>query len=99
MTFLLNFAVFTAALLLAAVPVIIVARRLDRGSTVRNFILAALGVGTAIAFVRVTSELAVEQCLDAGNSQCVDYGGSGLVTIFAAGYVVVALLRAWTLSR
>jgi hypothetical protein len=90
---------YTTMMLAVAVPVILVARSRRRPSTIRNFLVGALGVGVTLAVIRVASELSVEQCENAGNTQCADYGSSGFTVLFIAGFTVIALGRAWALSR
>ena len=100
-TFLYSIVLFSGLLLIVAVPVIFVARRREKSSTIRNFIVGAAATGTVLAIIKFTSDRAVQQCLDAGNSdtQCVDFGSTGMAVLFIGGYVVIALGRAWVLSR
>jgi hypothetical protein len=100
-TFLYSVLLFSGLLLIVAVPVIFVARGRGKSSTIRNFIIGAAATGTVLAIVKFTSDRTVRQCIDAGNAetQCVDFGSTGMAVMFIGGYTVIALGRAWVLSR
>jgi len=98
-TFLYSILLYSGLLLIVAVPVILVARRRGKSSTIRNFIVGATATGSMLAIIKVSSDQAVQQCVDAGNTQCVDFGSTGMAVLFVGGYAVIALGRAWVLSR
>lgn len=88
---------YLALLLVLAVPVFVVARRRRRTTTIRNVATSALVIGGLMAMTRYTSDRAVEQCIDVGNTQCVDAGSTGILWLLAIGFTVVVWARAWNL--
>lgn len=99
MGYVLPFLVPTLALLVLALPLFTVAWRNDRRSTIRSFVLTAVGVGILCGLVAITSRRQVAQCLEAGNSDCVDSGAIGLQLVMITFYAVFAWLSAFSISK
>ena len=96
--FLGSFALSTALMLLAALPLILLTRRRqpEKG---RRFVLGAFVAGFLCGVITATSDEFVARCRAAGNPQCVDYGSSGMFWMIVGGYAVVALLNAYLVWR
>ena len=94
-TFLTALVRYTGGLLLAGVPVMIIARRRRRVQTIRRFAIAAGLIGLICATVSVSSEELVDSCIAAGNKNCFDFGADGLQLMLVVGYVGTALVRAF----
>lgn len=90
-----TFLLVGGGLLLAAVPVFVVARLKDEPQLIRSFGLGAVGIAILCAAVAAGSERQVAQCLDAGNSDCIDSGAAGLQLLMIVLYVITAWSTAW----
>lgn len=98
-TFAVAFLIFSGLVLIASVPLLIVALRRQKARTVRHFLIAGGLVALLCAATSAGSERLVRQCREAGNPTCLDYGASGLQLLLLAGYAVVAWIVAYNISR
>ena len=94
-TFLTALVRYTGGLLLASVPVMIIAWRWGRVETIRRFAIAAGLIGLMCALLSLTSKELVDSCIAAGNKNCFDFGADGLQLMLVVGYVGTALVRAF----
>ncbi len=94
LTFLLALVVFTAVLLVAAVPVLVLARKHGLRTTTRRFLIAIGAIGMLSAVISAGSERLVDKCKGGGSANCVDPGAAGFQALLVAGFVVTALFRA-----
>ena len=97
-SFLGSFALSTALMLLAALPLILLTRQRqpEKG---RRFTAGAVVAGFFCGVIAATSDQFVERCRAAGNPQCIDYGSSGMLWMIVGGYAFVALLNAYLVWR
>ena len=98
-TFLGAFVAFTAGLLVLAMPVLVVARRIGRENVVRRFLWGAGLVGAFCGLISASSVHLVRQCEEAGNLNCIDYGATGLQLVFVGVYTLAAWVSAFLLKR
>lgn len=98
-TFLTSLLLFGGLALILGSPVLILARRLGRDRTWRQFLIAGIAVGVVCATLAFSSASLVDQCLAAGNPTCADYGATGLQLLFVGGYVAFAWLTAYMMAR
>jgi hypothetical protein len=94
-----TFLLVGGGLLLAAIPLFIVARMRKEPRTIRSFALGAVGIAILCAAVAAGSERQVAQCLEAGNTDCIDSGASGLQLLMIVLYVIAAWSTAWLTYR
>ena len=98
LTFLFAFALFTAIMVVTALPVILLSRHRNPVRA-RRFLVGAVAAGLVCGVLAATSEKLVDDCVAAGNPTCVDYGGTGMQAMIAVGYAAVALVRGYQLWR
>jgi hypothetical protein len=94
-----SFVVVGGAALALGSPVFLVARRLRRPDTMRNFLLGAGVIALFCAVMEVVSNRQVAQCIAAGNPDCYDAGTVGLQILFIGGYVATAWITAYSMHR
>ena len=69
-------------------PLWIVAARMGRRLTIRNYAIAGAVVALLSALVEVASNRAVAQCEVEGNPSCFDPGGAGLELVMISLYFI-----------
>lgn len=97
--FLTQLAVDSALLFAFSIPLILVARRRGRNKQARNFLIAAAIIALSTTIILTTSDRLVEMCHDAGSSRCEDIGSTAFRMILIGGYIIVALIEAYLITR
>ena len=97
--FLVAFLFFAGILLVASVPVFIVAWQRGLTATIRKFLIAAGVTGSVLAVISASSERLVNQCKAAGNLSCLDYGATGFQILVVIGFVFTAAVKAFIVYR
>ena len=95
----LRFSIFAGILLVASVPVLIIAWQGGLSETIRRFLIAAGVIGSVLAMISASSERLVNQCKAAGNPSCIDYGATGFQLLVVIGFVLTAAVKAFILYR
>ena len=85
----------TIGLWLLATPLFVIAWRRQKGTTIRNFGLAAIVIGILCGALAGVSDRQVEQCIAAGNSQCFDSGAAGMQFTLITFYVLITWVTAY----
>lgn len=80
--------IFSGIVAVGGIPLWLVASRLRRRLTLRNYAIAGAVVAVTSALVEVASDRAVAQCEAAGNPTCFDPGGTGLQLVMLAFYFI-----------
>jgi hypothetical protein len=98
LAFLGAFVLFTAIMVVAALPVVLLSRRTNPARA-RRFLTAALVSGLVCGVLATTSEKLVDDCIAAGNPSCLDYGAAGMQLMIVIGYAAIALISGFRLWR
>ena len=98
-TFLTTLLLFVVLLAVLGTPLWLVAARLGRTRTIRNFAIGAVGVALAAALMAYVSERQMAQCEAAGNPSCFDYGTTGFQILMVLVYVTTAWWSAYSIWR
>ena len=97
--FLDNLLRFLALLAVLGTPLWVVAARVGRTRTIRNFALGAAVVALASALMAYVSERQMAQCEAAGNPSCFDYGTTGFHLLMVFVFVVTSWWSAYSIWR
>ncbi len=99
MSFLSSFAQALVIMVVVALPLFYVARRLRRPKVLIRYAGIAAALALLVAGMEATSRLLVERCMEAGNTGCVDYGAAGGKAMAIGGFAVASWIRARNLWR